>query len=66
MRYITKQTDNFRRAKRYIAYCAGTIYVSGIESITEKELLTAEKISKIFPRKIYNSDIKEFMRIIKK
>lgn len=63
MRYTSKQIDDFRRAKRYIAYCAGMI-VTG-KQISIDELLTAEKLVKIFPRKIYNSDIKEFMRIIK-
>jgi len=63
MEYTAKQTDDFRRAKRYIAYCAGAI-VSG-EEISINELIMAERIVKIFPRKIYNSDIKEFMKIIK-
>ena len=66
MKYTAKQIDNFRMAKRYVAYCAGKILVSGIESMTEKEMLTAERIAKTIPRKVYNSDIKEFMRIIKK
>jgi hypothetical protein len=63
MEYTAKQTDDFRRAKRYVAYCAGKI-VSG-ERISDNELETARKIVKIFPRKVYNSDIKGFMRIIK-
>ena len=66
MDYTPKQIDNFRRAKRYLAYCAGTIAVSGIEKISSKEIEIAKKISHVLPRKIYDSEfIRHYMEIIK-